>query len=72
MSLDRIFERLDAIHTEQVRQGTILETHERRSTQLEARVLPLEGHVARWAGVGKAVAVLGTLATIAAAVARFL
>lgn len=62
MSLERIAQRLDAIHTEQVRQGVILERHEQRSTQLEERVTPIERHVAMWSGVGKAVAVLGTLA----------
>jgi hypothetical protein len=69
---ERILEKLDAMHTEQVRQGVILEQHEQRSTQLETRVAPLEAHVQRWAGIGKAVTVLGTLASIAAAVWKVL
>lgn len=65
-----IRDRLNAIHAEQARQGVILETHERRSTNLEARVIPIERHVNMWGGVGKALAVLATLVAIAAAILR--
>lgn len=70
--LDDIAERLTLIHLEQVRQGGILERHEQRSTQLEARVFPIERHVAMWGGVGKGLTVLAALGTLLALVLRVL
>lgn len=57
---------------EQVKQNVIVERHELRSTQLEARVLPLETHVAMWSGVGKGLTVLAALGTLVAAILRAL
>lgn len=70
--LQDIAEQLAAIHNEQVRQGVILERHEQRSTQLEARMEPVEKHVAAWGGVGKALTVLTSLAAIALAAVKAL
>jgi hypothetical protein len=66
----QVLEKLGDLHTEQVRQGVILETHEKRSTQLEARVAPIEAHVQKWAGVGKALAIAGTLLSLLAALVK--
>lgn len=42
-----------------------LDVHVKRTELLEQRVSPLESHVAIWSGLGKALAVLATIATIA-------
>lgn len=49
-----------------------LKEHMRRTSNVEQRVSPLERHVAMWSGVGKAVAILGTVATVCACLLKAL
>ena len=49
-----------------------LAEHMRRTKLLEDRMLPVEGHIQRWAGVGKFVSITATLAGIAAAAFQIL
>lgn len=48
------------------------EANEKHLELIESRVSPLEAHVSMWAGAGKVLAILGTLAGIAAAVYKVL
>lgn len=43
---------------------------EKRDEEVEDRIKPLEKHVAMWAGAGKVLAVLGTIAAIIGAVVK--
>ena len=63
------------IKTVQAQQAGSLDEHIRRSESLETmlgdqdqRIRPLESHVAGWAGVGKALAVLAALAVVGGAI----
>lgn len=68
--LDRIEHKLD-VNTRQTTENTFnLREHMRRTLLLEERVAPIEEHVARWAGIGKAVAIIGSLLVAAAAVLK--
>ena len=55
-----------AVHTE------VLNRHERRSTNLEGRMLPIEKHVAMFSGVGKALIIAASIAGLILAVSRLL
>lgn len=82
----RIEEKLDALVAAYARQEALLEgmgedvrqnkedlrEHMRRTANVEERVSPLERHVAMWSGVGKAVAILGTVATVCACLLKAL
>ena len=49
-----------------------LQEHMRRTTALEERFAPVERHVIMWAGVGKAIGVIGALASLLYAAVRLL
>lgn len=62
---------LVSIKTLQAAHNVSLDTHMRRSDHLEklletqsGRLKPLEAHVAGWAGIGKGLAILGTISAI--------
>lgn len=75
--LDRILDSLWELKVAQERHSVILDEHHKRSDNLErlvslvdSRVVPIEQHVQRWAGVGKAVAILAALAAIVMGLTR--
>lgn len=86
MSPELLLERLDALrdHVADIKvtlaaQAASLDEHMRRTEaaeasleKLHAEVIPLKQHVAMWAGAGKVLAILGTLATIGALVMKAL
>lgn len=51
--LDKIDRRLEDMHTTLVRNTTTVEEHERRSTNLEERVVPLEKQAVIFSVVGQ-------------------
>ena len=49
-----------------------LAEHMRRTRLLEDRMTPVEGHIQRWAGVGKFISIIATIAGIAVAAFQIL
>lgn len=77
--LDRIDERLDGMSSEQVRQGSVLAEHIRRTAVAEARLdllhkelAPVKLHVATVAALAKVIGVVGTLVALALGIRNLL
>lgn len=51
--LDRIDQKLEDLHVTLVRNTATVEEHEKRSTSLEARVIPLENQAVIFSALGK-------------------
>lgn len=69
---DQVLERLARIEANLAEHMRRSDTLEAMHADLSARVIPLEAHVAGWAGAGKALAVLGTLAAVGGGLWRLL
>lgn len=75
--LDRIEVKLDENTEKTVENTVVLAEHQRRSAALEkyvdsvaARTTPLEKHVAMWGGAGKALAIIGAIGALIAALTK--
>ena len=70
--LDRIENKVDIVTRETIENTTHLKDHMRRTRNIEERMVPVEAHIARWAGIGKGLTIVGSLLLMAAAVIKIL
>lgn len=63
-NLKKINRKLEELHVVTVRQQVILDEHVKRSNMLEAKMAPVERHVAMVSGAIKFIGFLGVIAAI--------
>lgn len=70
--LDKVADEISQINVTMCVNTTVLDEHQKRTTQLEGRVEPIEKHIHEMVGVVKFLKILGVIAAIAETIHLFM